>query len=150
MSIARLIEVADAVTRLINQGEFDLKFEAKRRHFVRLDLDKLGDDLHVAVVPSARTTANLDRAHVLHDVQVMIGVQRRISADEDAAVDALMALTEAVEAHIRRAALPAADGQPLEHIRWRSSELTTPLSSEHLDARRTFLAILTITYAVKE
>jgi len=145
---AILLQIADDVAALLNQADLSLSFTAQRLHFVRRDLQSLGSAIHVAVVPRSRETDNHSRQSVRHEPQIMVAVQRKLDQqDQSARIDELVDLTDAIEAHLRRRALPT---PALAGVRWTRSELTLPYSAEDLDQQNLFLSILTLTYTAVE
>ena len=99
--------------------------------------------LHVTVVPRGVAKTPLNRSSVSVEVQVDIGVQKKLSQGDNAEVDALLALVEEIAEFFEQrhlVAIPAAVWVKTEH---------KPLyAAEHMDELRQFTSVVTLTFRI--
>lgn len=85
--MSRATEAAQAVTDLLNDepaGTWGQTIVVERRYVPVLDLATIGDDLSIQVVPRADRSTGLARAGPqLHDLQIDIGIQKRLEPGTD-------------------------------------------------------------------
>jgi hypothetical protein len=146
--VALVIDIADAVVALLNGdgADFSQDFEAQRRVRVSFELADLAD-LRVTVVPKSVETSTASRSLSQYDVQVDVGIQKKLAAgaDEDAEVATMCGLVEEVADFLK--------GKRLEGTGWSASwarpATNDPVySTEHLAEKRVFTSVLTLTYRV--
>lgn len=102
MPDSRAIEVADAITALLNgaaaQATFAQQFTAKRDYIPLYDLEQEDFGLTVTVIPADLDDAPLSRREVRGLVGVEVGVQNYVSPDNRAPeCDALMLLVQQIK-----------------------------------------------------
>jgi len=141
---AKIIQIADAVVALINDGEFDPEFEAVRRYLVDFKLKGELDELRVSVVARDDEETGASRANAQHDYGIDIGVQQKVDAASTETIDALIAFVEALRDHLaapakRRLAGPA--NAVLSKIR-----IDPIYDPKLLDERRVFTSVVRATY----
>ena len=146
--MALVIDIADAVAGLLNgdDADFSQDFEAQRRVRPSFELADL-TDLRVTVVPKAVETSTASRSLSQYDVQVDVGIQKKLPAgsDEDVEVATMCGLVEEVADFLK--------GKRLEGTGWSASwvrpAVNEPVySTEHLAEKRVFTSVLTLTYRV--
>ena len=142
--MALVIDIADAVVALLNGGSFSQAFEAERRVLPSFELSDLAD-LRVTVVPKAVETLTASRSLNQYDVQVDVGVQKKLPSggDVDAEVATMCGLVEEIADLLK--------GKALEGTGWRAvwarPAVNEPVySTEHLAETRVFTSVLTLTY----
>jgi len=142
--VALVIDIADAVVALLNGGSFSQAFEAERRVLPSFELSDLAD-LRVTVVPKAVETLTASRSLNQYDVQVDVGVQKKLPSggDVDAEVATMCGLVEEIADLLK--------GKALEGTGWRAvwarPAVNEPVySTEHLAETRVFTSVLTLTY----
>jgi len=142
--VALVIDIADAVVAALNDGQ--QVFTAHRRVRPSFELADLAD-LQVTVVPKALETSTASRSLSQYDVQVDIGIQKKLpaGADEDVEVPTMCGLVEEVADFLK--------GKRLEGTGWSASwvrpAVNDPVySTEHLAEKRVFTSVLTLTYRV--
>ncbi|MCC5786888.1 MAG: hypothetical protein JJU33_09325 [Phycisphaerales bacterium] len=142
-----VVQIADAVAASINaaagEGVFPEPFEAVRAHRPSFDLEELGD-LRVSVVPRSTVITALARLQSQYECTVDIGIQQRVTAGDDARVDALLGLAEAIGDHLRYKRLAE-----YPEAAWASIAHDPVLAPEHLDERSTLTTVLSVTYRVR-
>ncbi len=142
-----LVQIADAVAASINaaaaDGVFPEPLEAVRAHRPSFDLEELGE-LRVSVVPRSTVITALARLQSQYECTVDVGIQQRVPAGDDARVDALLELAEAVGDHLRHKRLPE-----FPEAAWSSIAHDPVLAPEHLDERSTLTTVLSVTYRVR-
>ncbi len=147
--MATIIDIAGAVVAELNGpdgptfGDPLVGLDAERGY---RPLFELGDlkDLRVTVVPRAVDLATASRSTVQADVQIDIGIQKKLPAtDQDAEADALMQLAEEVADFFRTHPLT---GVP--DAAWVRSANEPVYSPEHWDEFRQFTSIVTATFRV--
>ncbi len=142
---AIVIDIADAVVAELNGDDFSQAFTAQRRVRPSFELADLAD-LRVTVVPKGVEITGASRSLSQYDVQVDIGIQKKLpaGADEDTEVPTMCGLVEEVADFLK--------GKPLEGDGWRASWVRTAnepvYSTEHLAEKRVFTSVLTLTYRV--
>ena len=142
--MALVIDIADAVVAALNGSQ--QVFTAERRVRPNFELADLAD-LRVTVVPKGFEASVASRSLSQYDVQVDIGIQKKLpaGADEDTEVPVMCSLVEEIADFLK--------GKPLEGDGWRASwvrpAVNEPVySTEHLAEKRVFTSVLTLTYRV--
>lgn len=136
--------LADAVAEHINAGTYAQPVSAVRTYQPAFTLEELGE-LRVSVVPRTTTVSAASRESSTYEHVVDVGVQKKLPADdEQAAIDGLLELTEAIGdrlRHTRVAGFPEAAWAGLAH--------EPVVSSESLEQHRVFTSVLSVTYRVR-
>lgn len=140
--MARTIDIADAVVTALNGHSFSQEFTAVRAYRPTFDLKDM-THLHVTVVPKAVELSTAGRGLAQSDVQIDVGVQKKLSAvDEDTTeIDALMDLVQEIADFVR------ATGR-FGEAAWVRTENAPVYSQEHLAELRQFTSVLTLTLRV--
>lgn len=131
-----VIEIADALVIALNDHVFSESFVAERAYRPTFELSDM-QDLHVTVVPRAVEYATIGRSIPQGDMQIDIGVQKKIEADAD--TDGLMSLVDEIATFIR-------DNRSLGTSVWLRTTNDPVFSQEHLNELRQFTSVLTVTY----
>lgn len=137
--MSAIVDVADAVVAELNSGGYTETFAAARSYRPVYSVDQL-EALVVSVVPGELAIAPLTRAHNSYDVTVWVVVERQVSPEDNAAVDALVSLCEQLAGRLGRKAeiVPGATLLAVEY--------EAPCDLERLDGERVFMAIVTASY----
>ena len=144
--MALVIDIADAVVALLNgeDADFSQSFTAQRRVRPSFEPADLAD-LRVTVVPKAEETSFATRGLAQYDVQVDVGIQKKLpaGADEDVEVATMCGLVEEIAEFLR--------GKALEGTGWRAvwarPAVNEPVyAADHLAEKRIFTSVLTLTY----
>ena len=98
-------------------------------------------DLKVTVVPKAVQIDGATRATSQFDVQIDVGIQRKLGSDLETEVAALLDLVDAIGQYLRNRPLPTAP-----HAMWVSTANEPVYAPEHLADKRLFTSVLTLTY----
>jgi hypothetical protein len=98
-------------------------------------------DLHVTVVPKGVELITAGRGVAQSDVQIDIGVQKKLATGDDAEIDELMGLVQEIAEFIRAT-------RQFGDAVWVKSENTPIYSQEHLGELRQFTSVLTLTLRV--
>ena len=141
--MALIIDIADAVAAELNAapaGTFDPAIAAVRRVLPEFELADLAE-LKASVVPKAVEINGSTRSASQFDLQVDIGVQKKLGKDLDTEVAGLCGLVEAIAGYLRRRPLAAAP-----HAAWVRTQNDPVYAPEHLAEQRTFTSVLTVTY----
>jgi hypothetical protein len=141
--MAWIIDIADAVTAELNaapSGTFDPAITAVRRVLPEFELSDLAE-LKVSVVPKAVEINGSTRSASQFDLQVDIGVQKKLGKDLDTEVAALCGLMDQIAGYLRRRTLAAAP-----HAAWVRTQNDPVYAPEHLAEQRVFTSVLTVTY----
>lgn len=142
-----IIDIADALTAELNGpdspkfGSPPVGLSAQRSYKPGYELAEL-KDLRVTVVPKGVEMQGITRSIVQHEVQIDIGVQKKLDTAEAAEIDALMNLVEKIADFLRLCRLPLAD------LAWVRTENAPIFAPDHLDQMRAFTSVLTATYRV--
>jgi hypothetical protein len=134
------IDIADAVVAELVQGAFSQDISPARMVLPSFSLKDLAH-LHVTVVPKAVESSGSTRSACQHDVQVDIGIQKKLGADLDTEVAALCELVEEIATFLRKRPLSATP-----YARWLRSTNDPIYVQEHLANERVFTSVLTLTY----
>ena len=128
----------------INAGTSAQPVSAVRTYQPAFTLEELGE-LRVSVVPRTTTVTAASRESSTFEHVLDVGVQKKLPAEDDqAAIDELLELTEAIGdrlRHTRLAGFPEAAWAGLAH--------EPVVSSESLEQHRVFTSVLSVTYRVR-
>jgi len=135
--MALVIDIADAVAAELDGGSFSEEFTPERRVLPDFDLAEMAG-LKVTVVPKGVEIAGASRSLSQHDVQIDVGVQKKVGSDLDAEVAALCGLVEEIAAFLK--------GRRLTAAAWVRTANEPVYSPDHLAEKRLFTSVLTVTY----
>lgn len=142
--MSTIFALADAVVEHINAGTYAQPVSAVRTYQPAFTLEELGE-LRVSVVPKTTTVLAASRESSTYGHVLDVGVQKKLPAEDDQAViDELLELTEAIGdrlRHTRLAGFPEAAWAGLAH--------EPVVSSESLEQHRVFTSVLSVTYRVR-
>ncbi len=138
--MARITDIADAVVAAMNGHTFSHAFTAARAYRPVFELQDM-KDLRVTVVPKAVELTTAGRGLAQSDVQIDIGVQKKLADADDAEIDALMDLVQEIADFIR------ATGR-FGDAAWMKTDNAPIYSQEHLGELRQFTSVLTLTLRV--
>ncbi len=138
--MALIPDIADAIVAAVNGHTFSQPFTAQRAYRPVFDLADM-TDLHVTVVPKGVELFTAGRGLTQSDVQVDIGVQKKLAAGNNAEIDALVGLVQEVAEFVR------VTGR-FGDAAWLRTENTPIYSAEHLGELRQFTSVLTLTLRV--
>jgi len=144
--MALIADIAEAVVTALNGHTFSQPFTAARAYRPVFDLKDM-TDLHVTVVPKGVELTTAGRGLAQSDVQIDIGVQKKLASADNAEIDALVGLVQEIAEFVRstgRFGLPAGAGDAA----WVKTENTPIYSQEHLGELRQFTSVLTLTLRV--
>ncbi|MBL0920925.1 MAG: hypothetical protein IBJ10_02220 [Phycisphaerales bacterium] len=137
-----LAQLADAIVAELNAGPaFDPTIVAVRKSVPVIELSKMADGIFVSVIPRSITVAGGTRAGALVDLTVDIGVQRRVDPADDAAIDEMLGLVQAIGERLynrRLAGLPGAN--------YVSATNEPAIAADHLERFKVFTSVLSVTY----
>ena len=138
-----VLDIATAVAVELNaapQGTFDPAVQAVCSVLPVYDLTQMAD-LKVTVVPKGVQITGATRAASQFDVQIDIGIQKKLGNDLDAEVAALLDLVDEIAQYLRKRPLASAP-----HAAWVSTVNEPVYAPEHLAGKRLFTSVLTLTY----
>jgi hypothetical protein len=141
--MALVINIADAVTTELNTapaGTFDQSFTAVRHVLPEFELSEL-IGLKVTVVPKGVDISGSTRSVCQHDVQIDIGVQKKLGKDLDTEVATMCGLVDEIASFLEKRPLAAA-----LNVAWVRTENNPVYAPEHLAGQRVFTSVLTLTY----
>jgi len=136
-----VIDIADALTTLLNSHAFSEEFEAAREYRPLVDLVEM-KDLRVTVVPKGLATVPIDRSRVQQDVEVNVVVQQKLEAGDAEELDGLMSLVEEIGAFLKFKRLESVGAS------WVKTTNDPIFAPDHLEQLRQFTSVLTVTYRV--
>lgn len=140
--MSEIVAIADAVVAELNAGTFSESFTAERLFQPVFELTDL-QVLHVSVVPRSVKSQGATRGASFFDCAVDIGVQKKLGAEDEADIESLLDLVEAISDYLRSRPL-----QAWPRAAWVKSENAPVYAPEHLEQLRQFTSVLTITYRV--
>jgi hypothetical protein len=138
--MALITDIVDAVVAALNGQTFSQPVTAERAYRAAFDLQEM-KDLHVTVVPKGLELITAGRGVAQSDVQIDIGVQKKLATGDDAEIDELMGLVQEIVEFVR-ATRQFGDGV------WVKTENTPIYSQEHLGELRQFTSVVTLTLRV--
>jgi hypothetical protein len=141
--LSLVLDIATAVAAELNaapQGTFDVPVQALCSVLPVYDLTQMAE-LKVTVVPKAVQIDGATRATSQFDVQIDIGIQRKLGTDLEAEVAALLDLVNQIAEYLRNRPLDMAP-----HAMWVSTVNEPVYAPEHLADKRLFTSVLTLTY----
>ena len=137
-----VVTIAEAVVAELNASGLLGGATAGRHYRATFDLRDM-KDLHVTVVPKGKDFQGASRSMVQEDVQIDVGVQRKLATSDQAEIDGLMGLVEQLADWLRGRQLTGAPDAV-----WVRTENVPVYSPEHLEQLRQFTSVLTLTYRV--
>jgi len=138
--MALVTDIADAVVAELASGAFSQSFSPERRVLPEYELADL-KDLRVTVVPRSVEITGSSRTMSQHDVQVDVGVQKRLAKNLDAEVASLLSLVDEIAEFLKRRPL---QGAP--YAVWVRTANEPVYAPDHLAEKRLFTSVLTVTY----
>ena len=146
--MSTITDIADAVVAELN-GSAGPKFgsppaglNAQRSYRPAFDLKDM-KDLHVTVVPKGVELSSASRSLVQTDVQIDIGVQKKLVTADAAEIDPLMSLAEEIADFFRTHRLTT-----VPSAMWVNTQNSPIFAPEHLAELRQFTSVITLTYRV--
>jgi len=143
--LSLVLDITSAVAAELNAvpaGTFDAPVQSVCSVLPVYDLTQMAD-LKVTVVPKAVQIDGATRATSQFDVQVDVGIQRKLGSDLEAEVAALLDLVDQIAQYLRKRPLAAAP-----YAAWVSTANEPVYAPEHLADKRLFTSVLTLTYRV--
>jgi hypothetical protein len=141
--VSTINQIADAIVQSLNTGSFSMAVEAQRCYQPVHGLSQL-QELRVSVVPKSLTATIATRSDGFFDCAIDVGIQQKVDADDQEALDGLMHLVEEIGDHLRFHKLDA-----FPNAAWLALENTPIFAPEHLEKERVFTSVLTVTYRVR-
>lgn len=139
-----ITQVAEAVIADLNGTTFSQPFTAVRSYLPRSELAEL-KALKVTVVPSGLSVVTASRGQTQQDVAIDVAVQQKLTGEDNADLDPLLALAEEIAAHFQGKRLTL-----FPHAIWVKTEFKPIYAPEHIEQLRTFTSVLTLTFRVIE
>ena len=138
--MSKLTNIADAVVAVLNGSGLTPEFTAERTLLPLYDLKALRN-LKVSVVPKGRKITQGARVLTIDEIQIDIGIQKKISDDSE--LDGLMKLVEDIAGLFKAERL---DGYPNAIcIKKENEPIYDP---EHLRQFHQFTSVVTLTFKV--
>ncbi|GMV98444.1 MAG: hypothetical protein AMXMBFR83_27940 [Phycisphaerae bacterium] len=138
--MALIADIAEAIVTALNGHTFSQPFTAARAYRPVFDLKDL-EDLHVTVVPKGVELSTAGRGLAQSDLEIHIGVQKKLASSDSAEIDALLGLAQEIAEFIRTTGR-------FGDAAWVKTENTPIYSAEHLGELRQFTSVLTLTLRV--
>jgi len=141
--LSLVLDIAKAVAAELNaapQGTFEPPVQAVCSVLPVYELTQMAD-LKVTVVPKAVQIDGATRATSQFDVQIDIGIQKKLGSDLEAEVAVLLDLVDQIAMYLRNRPLANAP-----HASWVSTANEPVYAPEHLADKRLFTSVLTLTY----
>lgn len=140
-------DIAEAVKDELNAGVAAgafgaVQFAARRLNVPLFDLPDL-KTLHVTVVGRSYEQEPVSRGDTATDVEIDVAVQKKVAGVEPAEIDPLADLVEAVIRFFANRRLAGYAG-----AMWRNSKNALMYIPEHLEEKRLFTSVITLTYRV--
>lgn len=142
---ATLVLVADAVLEELQTHTFSQSFTAERVYLPRHTPKEL-KDLHVTVVPAGWQSDYQSRNTTLRNCTIQVGLQKKLTSEDNAEIDPLVALAQEIEDRFREIKRL----KSVESILMTVECLAAPADDDDLDQRKIFTSVLALTYRVVE
>ena len=140
--MSRINDIADALVTSLNGWNFSLEFTAARLYRPTFDLKEM-KTLHVSVVPKAVESGLASRTKALHDIQIDVGIQKKLIVVGETDLDELMDVVEEIADFVQSTRSFALSS-------WTETENNPVFSQEHLAEFRQFTSVLTFTFRMVE
>jgi len=134
------IDIADAVVAELVAGSFSQAFVPERRVLPEFDIADM-HDLKVTVVPKAVEISGSSRSVCQYEVQVDIGIQKKLGTNLDVQVAELLDLVDEIADYLRRRVL-----QNTPWAVWLRTANDPIYAPDHIAQQRVFTSVLTLTY----
>lgn len=138
--MSKLTDLADAVTQLLNEAELSVEFTAERTLLPEYDIKSL-KNVKISVVPKGIVTTQGTRIHSLDEIQVDIGIQKKISGESE--LDGLLQLVENIAGLFKPERLSSYPSAVC--VKKENEPIYDP---EHLRQYRQFTSVLTLTFKI--
>ncbi len=143
---AALVEIADALVVQLTAGTFSQPISATRKYLANYEIKDLEPTAVVTVIPRNIVSSPVSRTTCQYDHTIDLAVQKKISgADED--LDALVNLVDEIEKALRLQTLTTASGR---RAKWTAAASDAAYDLKHLEEKRVFTSVLSLTYRVVE
>jgi hypothetical protein len=154
---SRNAAVAEAIKARLNAAPgatFVQAFTAQRKYLPASDLEDL-DGLTVTVVATRDDPSQLDRLKLQHEVEVQIGVQKRLSPDIDPEseagndeLDAHVEVVEQIADYLSKNSEPGKPNITYGSARWTKTSIPMLADPEHLADRRVMTSLIILTLKI--
>ena len=131
------LQLSKELAAVLNTGQFSQQFTAAARALPEYDLAQL-KSLMVSVVPKSAELINLTRAVTNLEIEVDIAVQKKVSKELESDVEGLLTLVSEIVKFVNR--------KDLENAKFKKVTNEPIYSSEHLNDKRLFTSLITVTY----
>ena len=138
--MALVIDIADAVVAELREGTFSQSFTPLRRVSPQYDIAELAV-LRVTVVPASMEISNDSRMASRHDVQIDVGIQKKLGRSLDADIAPLCNLVDEIGEFLKRRRL-----SQMPQVLFLSLTNDPIYAVEHLVDNGVFTSVLRITY----
>lgn len=139
---ALIVEVAEAVTDVLNAAPLSQAFTAERLYVPVHELPDL-DTLRVSVIAAKATTTRLSRSQNQYEFEIAVEIRKRCEDVTPTAFDPLLYLAEEIAELFRDNGLAAvADARCWE------ARIAPVFSSDHADQQKVFAALVTLVFRV--
>ena len=136
------VDIANAILDALAAHPFSVALTVARKYVPVLDLRDL-DGVHVTVVPRSVGITNADRSRCANEVAVDVAIQRKLLTVNPADVDPLMDLVQEIADVLTRLKLAA-----VPEASWLRIANTPIYAPDHMQEKRMFTSVLTVTYVI--
>ena len=138
--MALVIDIADAVVAELREGTFSQSFTPLRRVSPQYDIAELAV-LRVTVVPASMAISSDSRMASRHDVQIDVGIQKKLGRSVDDDIAPLCNLVDEIGEFLKRRRL-----SQMPQVLFLSLTNDPIYAVEHLVDNGVFTSVLRITY----
>ncbi len=143
---AALVEIADAVVAALGAGSFSQPITATRKYLANYEIKDLESAVVVTVIPRNSASTPASRTTCQYDHTLDLAVQKKVSgSDED--LDALVGLVDEIEKSLRLQTLVTTGGR---QAKWSGTTSEAAYDLKHLEEKRVFTAVMSLTYRTVE
>lgn len=136
-----VITIADALVLKLNGGTFSQSFTATRTVLPIFELKELGE-IKVTVVPRSVESSIITRVSDQDDYSIDIGIQKKLTADFESEIVALIGLVTEIKDFLRLGHLQIGS----TFAKWLSTKIDPVYSREHIAGDNVFTSVITVTY----
>lgn len=135
-------DVAAGVLAVLAGQTFTVPIVAAMKYVPNLELREI-DGVYVTVVPRSVGITSADRSRVANEVSIDVAVQKKLLGVTPADVDPAMGIVQEIADFLTRRPLPTVPAAA-----WLRIANTPIYAPDHLQDKRLFTSILTVTYLI--
>jgi hypothetical protein len=141
-----LVEIADAVVAALQAGTYSQPIAPARKYLANYEIKDLEPTVVVTVIPRNSVSSPASRTTCQYDHTLDLAVQKKISGDDED-LDDLMGLVDEIERSLRLQTVTTASDKK---AKWTATASEAAYDLKHLEEKRVFTSVMSLTYRVIE